>query len=250
MFIVYKHPKIKTMIKKFSFLLILSISLIACDPADLQRALDTLGESTVLSDQDVSLGLKEALNNGVSSGVDYLSAKDGFYKSAYKILLPEEAQMVIDKLKIIPGFDQVEDEINRRVNQAAENAVTKAQPIFVQAVRKMTFKDVWNILMGEQNAATTYLHKNTYSQLFNEFEPVVVNSLNQFGALDYWTELVTKYNALPFVKDVNPKLEDHITNKALDGLFDLIEKKELGIRTDIKERPTDLLRRVFAKQDK
>ena len=237
------------MARKFSILL-LSVFLFACDPVDIQRALDTLGESTVLSDQDVANGLKEALNKGVSSGVDYLSSTDGYYKSAYKILLPAEAQKVIDKLKVIPGFDMVEEEMIKKINRSAEHAATKAKPIFVSAIKQMTFKDVWNILMGEKNAATQYLYGSTYDPLYDEFQPVIVNSLNQFGALDYWTQLVTKYNSLPFVKDVNPKLEDHITHKALDGLFDMVEKKEYAIRSDIKERTTDLLKRVFAKQDK
>jgi len=238
------------MIKRFSFLLFLSLSLVACDPADLQRVLDSVSESTVLSDADVANGLKEALNKGVGSGVTYLSSTDGYYKSAYKILLPEEAQSVINNLKVVPGFEKVEEEIVKMINRSAEDAAKKAKPIFVNAIKQMTFKDVWNILMGEKNAATQYLHGSTYNPLYTEFEPVVVNSLNKFGALDYWTDVITKYNSLPFVKDVNPKLEDHITHKALEGLFDMVEKKEFKIRTDLTERTSNLLKRVFAKQDK
>jgi hypothetical protein len=229
---------------------LLSIFLVACDPADLQRALDTLGESTTLTDAEVSSGLKEALHNGVGSAVDYLSQTDGYYKTVYRIVMPEEAQNVINKLKVIPGFESVEEEIILKVNRAAELAASKAKPIFVDAIKQMTFRDVWDILMGEQNAATTYLYDNTYSELYREFRPVIVESLNQYGALDYWTSLVNKYNSLPFVKKVNPYLEDHITKKALYGMFDMVEKKELAIRTDFKERTSDLLRKVFAKQDK
>ena len=237
------------MFRKLSILL-LSVFLLACDPADLQRALDTLGESTMLSDQDVAAGLKEALHNGVGSGVAYLSKTDGYYKSVYKILLPDEAQAVINKLKVIPGFDKVEEEIILKVNRAAELAASKAKPIFADAIRQMTFKDVWNILMGEQNAATQYLYTTTYTPLYHEFEPVIVESLNHYGALDYWTDLVNKYNSLPFAKKVNPLLQDHITKKALEGMFDMVEEKEIAIRTDIRERTSDLLKRVFAKQDK
>jgi hypothetical protein len=104
--------------------------------------------------------------------------------------------------------------------------------------------------MGEKNAATTYLHNKTYSSLYNEFKPVMNTSLNKFGALDLWTDAITKYNSLPFVTKVNPDLADHVTSKALVGLFSLVEKKELGIRTDINQRSSDLLKRVFAKQDK
>ena len=237
--------------KKIFVVLSMSLVLISCDPATLQRALETASQqSSTLTDHEVASGLKEALTMGVSSGVDYLSAQDGYYKSVYKILLPTEAQTVVNKLKIIPGFELVEEEIIKRVNKSAELAASKAKPIFVNAIRQLTFKDVWNILTGDKNAATQYLYKTSYDQLYGEFQPVIINSLNQYNALDYWTQAVNKYNTIPFVSKVNPKLENYITEKALEGLFDMVEKKELSIRNDIRERTTDLLRKVFARQDK
>jgi hypothetical protein len=237
--------------KKLFAILSISILLVSCDPATLQRAIDTVNQSApVLTDQEVGSGLKEALTLGVSSGVDYLSAQDGYYKSIYKILLPAEAQTVVNKLKVIPGFEMVEEEVVKRINKSAELAASKAKPIFINAIKQLTFQDVWNILTGEKNAATQYLYRTSYDQLNAEFQPVIIQSLNQFNALDYWTQAVTKYNSIPFVKKVDPKLENYITQKALEGLFDMVEKKELGIRQNISERTSDLLRRVFARQDK
>ncbi len=230
-------------------ILLVSISMAGCDAATMQRVLDTAGQLVELSDSDIANGLKEALDNGVESAVTKLSKENGYYKSAYKILLPEEAQVVTDKLSRIPGFDNLEEKLVMKINQAAEDAASKAGPIFVQAIKNMTINDAMSILMGEKNAATQYLNNNTYNSLYSEFKPVLVNSLNKFGALDYWNSAVTKYNALPLVKDINPDLADHINTKALVGLFDLIEKKELGIRTDISQRTSDLLKQVFAKQD-
>ena len=86
--------------------------------------------------------------------------------------------------------------------------------------------------------------------MYQEFQPVIVNSLNKKGALNYWTDLVTKYNKIPFVTKLNPSLEDHITNKALDGLFSMVAKEELNIRNNVSARTSDLLKQVFAKQDK
>jgi len=137
----------------------------------------------------------------------------------------------------------------KKVNRAAEDAAKKAGPIFLGAVRRITFDDAMNILMGDKNAATQFLHRGTYNSLYGEFKPVLDNSLNKFGALDLWTSAITKYNSLPLVTDVNPDLSDHINTKALVGLFDLIEKKELGIRSDISQRSSGLLKKVFAKQD-
>ena len=221
----------------------------ACDAATMQKVLDAAGDLTQVGETDIANGLKEALDKGVKNAVTNLAKENGYYQSAYKILLPEEARVVTEKLKFIPGFNNLEEKLVQKINQAAEDAASKAGPIFVTAIKNMTIKDALGILMGEKNAATQYLNTNTYKSLYSEFKPVLVNSLNKFGALDYWSNAVTKYNALPLVKDVNPDLADHINTKALVGLFDLIEKKELGIRTDISQRNSDLLKKVFAKQD-
>ncbi|MBT8233221.1 MAG: DUF4197 domain-containing protein [Saprospiraceae bacterium] len=234
--------------KKGFILLFITLGLISCDPKDLQRVLDSVGND-VLTNADISKGLKEALQLGVDNSVNFLSAENGYYESVYKILLPEEANVVIDKLKFIPGFSNLEEELLKKINHAAEDAASKAGPIFLDAVRSITFDDAMNILMGDKNAATQFLHNRTYQSLYNEFKPVLVNSLNTFGALNYWSDAVNKYNSLPFVNDINPDLADHINTKALVGLFDLIEKKEMGIRADISQRTSSLLQKVFAKQD-
>lgn len=233
---------------KYSFLFLI-LFLVSCDPKDFEKLLQNTG-SAVLTNADISNGLKEALDLGVKQGVNTLSATNGYYQSVYKILLPEQAAKVIDKLKFIPGFTDLEQQAIKKINQAAEDAAKSAAPIFGQAIRQMTFNDVTNILMGEKNAATSYLYQKTYSNLYKDFNPVIVNSLNKFGALNLWKDAITKYNSLPFVEKINPDLADHVTNKALVGLFDLIEKKELGIRSDIQQRSSDLLRKVFAKQDR
>lgn len=234
--------------KKLLLSVLVVLGLVSCDPKDLQKVLDTVG-TAALTDLDVANGLKEALEFGVDNSVNFLSAKDGYYASAYKILLPEEANTVISKLKIIPGFSNLEEELVKKINHAAEDAAGKAGPIFFDAIKGITFDDAMGILMGEKNAATNYLHSRTYNKLYGEFKPVLVTSLNKFGALDYWSDAVKKYNSLPFVTDVNPDLADHINSKALVGLFDLVEKKELGIRKDVSQRSTKLLQDVFAKQD-
>lgn len=231
------------------FLLIITITLISCDAATLQRVMDSVAE-TPLSNVDIGNGLKQALDKGIDSGVTYLSKENGFYSSPYKILLPKDAQNVVEKLKVIPGFDKVEDEIILRLNRSAEDAVKRAKPIFVSAIKEMTFTDVRNILMGNNDAATQFLYRTTNTKLYNEFNPVILQSLNKFGALDYWADAVNAYNKIPFVNKMNPKLDDYVTNKALDGVFDMVEKKELDIRNNIRARTTDLLKRVFALQDK
>jgi hypothetical protein len=203
-----------------------------------------------LTQDEAGGGLKEALNAGISEAVDFLSAKDGYFKSPYKILVPTEAQNVVDKLKMVPGFSNVEADLTERMNRAAEDAAQKAKPIFISAIKKMTFQDALNILTGNQDAATRYLEKSTYDQLYADFKPVIQSSLDKVNARTYWHDAVTAYNKIPLVSKTNPELDDHVTKMALKGLFSLVEKKEKGIRTDVGQRNSDLLRKVFAKQDK
>jgi len=203
-----------------------------------------------LTQEEVGNGLKEALNNGIGEAVNFLSAKDGYFKSPYKILVPEEAQKVTDKLKAVPGFSNIEADLTERMNRAAEDAAVKAKPIFVDAIKSMTFQDAMNILTGNADAATRYLEKSTYQKLYSEFKPIIQASLDKVNAREYWSNAVTTYNKLPFVTKTNPELDDHVTKMALKGLFSLVEKKEQGIRTDVSQRNSDLLRKVFARQDK
>ena len=216
----------------------------------LDKAKEKVGVDIPLSQEEAGNGLKEALNNGIGEAVNFLSAKDGYFKSPYKILRPQEAQHVVSKLKAVPGFSNVEADLTERMNRAAEDAATKAKPIFIKAIKDLTFQDALNILMGNQDAATRYLEKSTYSPLYAEFKPIIQASLDKVNAREYWKSAVTAYNKIPLVSKTNPELDDHVTKMALKGMFELVQKKELGIRSDVSQRNSDILKKVFAKQDK
>jgi Protein of unknown function (DUF4197) len=199
---------------------------------------------------DIGNGLKQALTQGITKGVKVLTAKDGYYKSAYKILLPEEAQKVTQKLKIIPGFDKLEENLLEKINRGAEDAAQEATPIFVDAIKAMTFQDAKNILMGDNNAATSYLNKATYQSLYGKFNPKIMTSLDKFEARSLWKKAAETYNKIPLIGTKVPTdLDDYITKQALNGLFKKVEEEEKDIRTNKLNRPTDLLKKVFAKQD-
>ena len=131
------------------------------------------------------------------------------------------------------------------MNSAAEIAAKKATPIFVNAIKQMSFKDASAILTGPENAATSYLESTSRVPLYNEFLPVIQSSLDEVNARTYWKSVVSAYNSLPFIKKMNPDLDDHVNNKALDGLFALVAVKEKGIRTDVNQRTSELLKKVF-----
>jgi len=236
------------------FLSILFIVILGTFPAMGQSDLDKLiGKAKKIvptSDSDIGEALKEALKFGVNEAVDKLSATNGYFDSPYKILIPEEAKTIISKVKMVPGFQDVETQLIDKMNKAAESAAKKATPIFVDAITSLTIKDAMNILMGEKDAATRYLETETKTPLYNAFLPVIQSALDEVNAREYWKSVINAYNNIPFVKKVNPALDDYVNQKALDGLFSLIEVKEAKIRTDQSQRTTELLKKVFAQQDK
>jgi hypothetical protein len=244
------------MIKKISFSLVFLLGLTMTSYAQLDKLKKAADKAKTalagggLSNEDIGNGLKEALEIGISKGSDALSQKGGYFNSAYKILLPEEARKVTDKLKAVPGFDKVENDMVEKLNAAAEDAAVKAKPIFVKAIKSMSFSDALNILMGKKNAATEFLKSGTMEALYKEFNPIIVASLDKFNARTYWSSAVTAHNKIPLVKKANPDLDDYVTRQALNGLFSMVEKKELDIRSNTGARTSDLLKKVFEKQDR
>ncbi|MCI2229085.1 DUF4197 domain-containing protein [Polaribacter sp. MSW13] len=235
------------MIKKI-LVLVIAIQFIGC--AELQKAVNNLPNGGDLSQEQIGNGLKQALDNGIKNQVSKLTSKDGFYKNQLvKILLPEELQAVDKGLRRI-GLGNLADEGIKVLNRAAEDAVKTATPIFVSAIKDITFTDAKNILLGEQNAATSYLETKTTESLYSSFSPVINNSFAKVGADKVWTNLISKYNSIPFVKKVNPDLTSYVTTQALKGVFTMIEVEEKGIREKVGLRNTALLKQVFALQDK
>lgn len=227
-------------------LLLLVVQLSSCDV--LQNILGE-GLGSPLTNAEIVAGLKQALELGATEGAQALSRKDGYLKSPYKILLPPEARAITERLQNVPGFSAVEDIILEKINRGAEDAAKRAAPIFRDAILSMSINDALGILTGDKDAATQYLNRTTNAQLYREFSPVIIQSLDKFEARKYWSDAVTAYNQIPFVQKANPSLDDYVTRQALDGLFKMVAVKELDIRTNISARNTDLLRKVFARQD-
>jgi len=228
-------------------MLVLVFSLSSC--AEMQQVMNQFPQTQGLG-IDISGGLKEALNNGISKQVTKLTATDGFYKNAaVKILLPDELKKVDSGVRKI-GLGSLADEGLKVINRAAEDAVKEATPIFVNAVVNMSFYDAKNILMGNENAATTYLQNSTSTALYGKFNPVIKTSFAKVGADKVWANIINKYNMIPMVQKVNPDLTDYVTNQAMAGVFKMIAVEEKNIRTNLSARTSTLLQQVFAMQDK
>ncbi len=202
-----------------------------------------------MGNAEIAQGLREALQMGIDKQVGKLALKDGFFKNELvRILLPEELKKVDKTLRDI-GLGSLADEGLRIINRAAEDAVGEATPIFVDAVKVITFYDAKQILLGADNAATNYLEQTTRTKLYERFNPIIKNSFQKVGADQIWNNIITKYNSLPLTNDVNPDLTDYTTTETLEGVYQMIAIEEKEIRTKISSRTTDLLKRVFALQD-
>lgn len=232
--------------KKISLILLVFV-LASC--AELQSIADSLPGSGNLDNNQIGRALKEALNNGVDKQVTKLTKTDGFYKNQLvKIVLPSELQKVESGLRKV-GLGSLADEGIKALNRAAEDAVGRATPIFIDAIQGITFTDAKNILMGNDEAATTYLKSKTTSKLYDEFNPVIKSSFSRVGADEIWSNLISRYNDLPLVEKVNPDLTDYVTQQALDGVYTMISQEEKNIRNNIGARTTTLMKKVFALQD-
>jgi hypothetical protein len=203
----------------------------------MQQIVDQLPQiGSILSNADIAKGLKEALNQGIDKQVTKLTQTDGFYKNeAVKILLPEELKKVDAKLRAV-GLSNLADEGLKVVNRAAEDAVKEGTPIFVDAVKQMTFTDAKNILLGDDSAATSYLQRITSTALYSKFNPIIKNSFAKVGAYKVWTNIITKNNSIPLITKINSDLTDYTTNKAMDGVLKMIAVEEKQIRTNLNSR--------------
>jgi hypothetical protein len=233
--------------KKSLIALFTIFTLTSC--AELQGVVDSLPQGGILNNTEIAAGLRQALDFGIDKQVTKLTQTDGFYKNELvKILLPAELQKVDKGLRDI-GLGNLADEGLKVLNRAAEDAVKEATPIFVNAVKEITFNDAKNILLGQNDAATQYLTSKTQTSLYDKFHPVINNSFAKVGADRVWENLINRYNAIPFTTDVNPNLTDYVTSEALKGVYTMIAVEEKEIRTKVSSRTTDLLRRVFGLQD-
>lgn len=197
-----------------------------------------------LTQTEISSGLKQALNLGVTEGVKKLGVTDGFYKNELvKILMPEKLRKIDTTLRTL-GLGSLADQGVKLLNRAAEDAVTEAKPIFANAITSMTITDAKNILLGSNTAATNYLQTKTQSQLFTAFQPKVKASLGKVGADKVWKNLISKYNLLTG-QAVTTDLNEYVTTETINGVFKMVAEKETGIRNNAAMRTTSLLEKVF-----
>ena len=203
--------------------------------------------SSVLSDSDIAGALKDALTVGSENVVSQLSAPGGFNADPkIHIPLPDSLKTVQDTMNKF-GMGSALNNLELKLNEAAETATEKAKPLFINAIKQLTWDDVKNILNGPDDAATQYFKSKMSSPLSDEMRPVVESSLNEVGAIKSYDNVMGKYKQLPLVPDVQADLTQHVLDKGIDGIFYYLALEEGKIRNDPAKRTTELLQKVFGK---
>lgn len=218
----------------------------------LQKGKSLLGEfgksgstEKPLTTGEIGAGLKEALRVGTETVVGQLGRTDGFNTDpAIHIPLPESLKSVQSTLKRL-GMSSLLDDLELRLNRAAEVATPKAKALFWQAISDMTLDDVRGIYDGPKDAATRYFQSKMSKPLAVEMKPVVDESLAQVGAIQSYDKMMGQYRSLPFVPDVKADLTTYVVQKGMDGIFYYVAREEAAIRQDPAKRATALLQRVF-----
>jgi len=203
------------------------------------------GGAGVLGQSEIAAGLKEALKVGTERVVDDLGAVDGFNGDPeVRIPLPKALAQAQSSLRLI-GASGLVDDLDLRINRAAEQATPVAKDIFWQAITSLTFDDVNAIYQGPNDAATQYLDRTTRGSLTDAMRPIIDGALADAGAVAAYDQIVERAQVSAFIPDLKANLTGHVLNKAMDGMFAYLANEETAIREDPLKQSTALLKRVF-----
>jgi len=214
------------------FLLLFSVPALALSLDDVSR-------------QDAAGGLKEALTQGAGAAVAQLGRADGFLGNPkVKIPLPEGLRQAEGLMRGL-GMGKQADELVVAMNRAAEGAVGEAKPILVDAVKKMTIQDAKQILTGGDDAGTQYFRSATSAQLTEKFLPIVKKATAKVGLAEKYNQIAAKGAQFGLIKEKDANIDRYVTQKALDGLYQMIAEEERAIRHDPLGAAGSLAKKVF-----
>ena len=198
-----------------------------------------------LTNKDATGGLKEALTQGAGKAVDLLGRNDGFLGNAkVKIPLPEGLRDVEGLMRGM-GMGKYADELVTAMNRAAEAAVPEAKTLLVNSIKQMSVQDAKGILTGGDDAATQYFRRTTSKPLGDKFKPIVQKAMGKVKLAEKYDQFAGKAVKLGLVKEENARLENYVTQKALDGLYLMIAEEEKAIRKDPVGAAGSLAKKVF-----
>lgn len=198
-----------------------------------------------LSTDDISKAFKQALTIGSEKVVARLGQVDGFNADpSAHIPLPKNLEKVRKTLKTV-GLSSYVDDLELKLNRAAEAATPVAKQLFIDSISTMSFDDVKKIYEGPEDSATRFFESKMTPSLSAKMQPIVNNSLAEVGAISAYDNVIKKYKDIPFVPDIKADLSAHVINKGMSAIFHYIAQEEAAIRNDPVRQTSDLLQQVF-----
>lgn len=198
-----------------------------------------------LSQQDTATAMKEALTQGAELAVSELGKPGGFSNNPdVRIELPGKLGSAARTLKMMGMGSQI-TALENSMNQAAEAAVPQAETILVNAISNMSLTDAKGILTGGEDSATQYLERSSREQIRTLFFPVVKQATDQVGVAQQYNAFASQAAGFGVVDSSATSVENYVTEKALDGLFEMIAQQEASIRDNPAAAASSLARKVF-----
>lgn len=235
--------------KKIIAVILATASLSACETIPIEGLGSVLGDvassSSGLSNFEIDAGLRQALEIGATNVSSQLGATDGFFgNSQIRIPLPGRLGEIQSQLQKI-GLSAPLDDLQLRMNRAAEASMPAARDLVVSAVKSMTVEDAVSILRGGDTAATTFLRGRTEAGLRQAFAPILDDALQSSGAFQSLNGIAAGNGLGGAVNNLQTDMRDHAVNLGLDGMFFYVAQEEKKIRENPVARTTDLLKKVF-----
>ena len=195
---------------------------------------------------EIDAGLRQALEIGTERVASQIGVADGYWRDPQiQIPLPGRLGQVQNELSKV-GLSGPLDDLQLRMNRAAEDAVPAGKRIVIDAVQSITIEDAVGILRGGDTAATEFLRGRTEVGLRQTFTPFVENALASSGAYRALDSVTSNQPLLAIAAtDYKSDLTTHAVQFGLDGLFNYLAVEEKKIRENPVARTTELLRRVF-----
>ena len=221
-----------------------TISLLAAGLLVFASAANALDLSS-LTNADASAGLKKALDQGINQAVSKLGKTGGFLDNpSVKIPLPPKLAKAESMMRMVGLGDQA-DQLIASMNHAAEAAVPESKVLLKQALKQMSVADAKQILTGGDDAATQYFRRTTSGALESKFRPIVERTTRQVKLAQQYNGIAGKGVALGLLKPEDASIESYVTQKTLDGLFQMMADEERAIRKDPLGQASKLLKKVF-----
>jgi hypothetical protein len=197
------------------------------------------------TDAEAASALRAVLDHGARVAVGTLGLTDGFLSNdKVRIGLPDALEKAAPVLRTV-GQGRLLDELTTAMNHAAEKAVAQALPLLTQAIKTLALPDAPKTLQGGDNAVSGYFSDKARGPLALQFRPVVGKVLAGTDLVERYKVVTAKAGELGLLPGLPVTVQEHLTQKALDGIFFVVGEEERRIRKAPAATGNTLIKKVF-----